>query len=249
MPRTASDQPLSSPDNPAVRRLRRLLRRREEGLVFLEGPRVVAAAVAARVPLELLALREGSAFEAPAEQTVTLAPGLFRELSRTVTPQGVLAIGRAGTASLDAALAGARAARRPLVVLDAVQDPGNVGAVLRTAAAAGAPAAAILPGTADPLGAKAVRASAGAVFRLLLARAEWGELEGLDGWGAAAHGGTPMARAKFEEGGMLVLGSEVRGLSRPDLATVTIPTVAVESLNVAAAAAILLFEIGRRRPS
>jgi len=133
------------------------------------------------------------------------------------------------------------------VVLDGVQDPGNVGAICRTAAAAGAPALAVLQGSADPYGAKAVRASAGNVFRLTVAQAAWADLAGLDGWGAAASGGTILANAPVERGGMVVLGSEAHGLSRIDLNLVTVPVSdGVESLNVAAAAAVILFEIRRR---
>ncbi|MGH7777850.1 MAG: hypothetical protein ACREPI_11840, partial [Candidatus Dormibacterales bacterium] len=104
MPRTASDPPLTSPANPAVRRLARLRRRREAGLVLLEGPRVVQEAVAAGVPLELLALREGTISEVACPLTVILSRGLFQTLSETASPQGVLAVGRAGAAPLEAAL-------------------------------------------------------------------------------------------------------------------------------------------------
>src|SRR5438093_394596 len=141
----------------------------------------------------------------------------------------------------------ARQSRWPLVVLDGVQDPGNVGAICRTAAAAGAPALAMLPGTADPYGPKAVRASAGNVFRLKVARAHWKDLAELDGYGSSSIGGAPLAEAPIESAGMIVLGSEAHGLSRKDLKLVTVPlTEGVESLNVAAAAALILFEIRRR---
>jgi TrmH family RNA methyltransferase len=123
-----------------------------------------------------------------------------------------------------------------------------VGAICRTAAAAGAPALAALPGTADPYGAKAVRASAGNVFRLKVARARWKDLESLEGFGAASGGGAPLAGASIESAEMIVLGSEAHGLSRHDLKLVTVPlSEGVESLNVAAAAAVILFEIRRRR--
>jgi RNA methyltransferase, TrmH family len=132
-------------------------------------------------------------------------------------------------------------------VLDGVQDPGNVGAICRSAAAAGAPALAVLQGSADPYGAKAVRASAGNVFRLTVARASWTDLEGLDGYGASASGGEPLADAAIENSGMIVLGSEAHGLSRADLKLVTVHlSEGVESLNVAAAAALILFEVRRR---
>jgi TrmH family RNA methyltransferase len=245
--RKASNQLIESPENEVVRRLRHLAHRREPGFALLEGPRVVAEAAAAGVQLEVLAVREGDAFDADSLRRVTLARSLFRSISQTVTPQGVLAIARVREPAASEAIAAARAARWPLVVLDRIQDPGNVGAICRTAAAAGAPALALLDGSADAFGSKAVRASAGNVFRLMVARAAWGDLAELDGYGAAAAGGLPLAESPIENAGMIVLGSEAHGLSHPNLKLVTIPvTSGVESLNVAAAAALLLFEVRRR---
>ena len=231
-----------------VRRLRRLARRREPGFALLEGPRVVAEAAAAGAEIELLAVREGDDSAVEASRRVTLSPGLFRSISQTVTPQGVVAIARAHESAASEAIAAARSRRWPLVVLDRVQDPGNVGAICRTAAAAGAPALAFLHGSADPFGAKAVRASAGNVFRLTIARVDWDDLAELDGYGAAAAGGAPLADSPIENAGMIVLGSEAHGLSRTNLKLVTILlSEGVESLNVAAAAAVLLLEVRRRR--
>jgi TrmH family RNA methyltransferase len=178
---------------------------------------------------------------------ITLSRGVFRSISQTVTPQGVIAIAKVREWTADEAIALAREHRWPLVVLDRVQDPGNVGAICRTAAAAGAPALAVLEGCADPYGAKSVRASAGNVFRLAVARATWHDLAGLDGYGAAASGGVPLPEAPIEKAGMIVLGSETHGLSNGNLKLVTVPLGGgVESLNVAAAAALLMFEVRRR---
>ena len=200
------------------------------------------------VELELLVVREGDHFSADAAVRVTLARGLFAAISQTVTPQGVLAIAKVREWTPVDAIAAARAVRWPLVVLDRVQDPGNVGAICRTAAAAGAPALAMLEGCADPYCAKAVRASAGNVFRLVVAHAAWDDLATLDGYGASASGGASLALSPIENAGMIVLGSEAHGLSRSDLKLVTIPVSdGVESLNVAAAAALILFEVRRRR--
>jgi TrmH family RNA methyltransferase len=209
---------------------------------------VVAEASAMGVEIELLVVREGDDFSAAAAKRVTLARGLFGAISQTVTPQGVLAIAKVRESTPSEAIAAAREVGWPLVVLDRVQDPGNVGAICRTAAAAGAPALVVLEGTADPYGAKAVRASAGNVFRLTVAHATWADLAALDGYGASAAGGAPLAQSPIENAGMIVLGSETHGLSHADLKLVTIPmTDGVESLNVAAAAALILFEVRRRR--
>jgi TrmH family RNA methyltransferase len=209
---------------------------------------VLAEAKAAGLEFELIAVREGDKLPFHTESRVTLSDGAFRAATQTVTPQGVIAIARVDESDLDAAMGAAKTAGWPLIVLDRVQDPGNVGAICRTAAAAGAPALVVLEGTADPYGPKAVRASAGNVFRLKVAHASWKDLKDLDGYGAASSGGAPLAEAPIESAGMIVLGSEAHGLSRNDLRLVTVPlTEGVESLNVAAAAALILFEIRRRR--
>jgi TrmH family RNA methyltransferase len=122
-----------------------------------------------------------------------------------------------------------------------------VGAIARTAAAAGAAAVVVLPGTADPFGPKAVRASAGNVFRLSTAAATWTELAGLTGFGAAADGDLHLHEAPLDSADFVVFGSEAHGLSNANLQRVAIPMAAgVESLNVAAAAAIVLYEVRRR---
>ena len=208
---------------------------------------MLTEAKAAGLEFDVLAVREGDKLPFRSESRFTLTPGAYRAATQTVTPQGVIAIARVREATPAEAIEAAKAARWPLVVLDGVQDPGNVGAICRTAAAAGAPALAVLPGTADPYGPKAVRASAGNVFRMKVAKARWKDLEGLDGYGASSAGGAPVAGAPLESAGMIVLGSEAHGLSRQDLKLITVPlSEGVESLNVAAAAALILFEIRRR---
>jgi TrmH family RNA methyltransferase len=155
--KTSDQRLITSPDNEVVRRFRRLAIRREPGLVLLEGPRVLAEAKAAGLEFELIAVREGDRLPFHSESRVTLAPAAFRAATQTVTPQGAIAIARVHEASVGNAIEAARRARWPLIVLDRVQDPGNVGAIARTAAAAGAPAVVVMPGTADPYGPKAVR--------------------------------------------------------------------------------------------
>jgi TrmH family RNA methyltransferase len=239
--------PVRSPANELVRTLRRLARHRELGRVLLEGPLLVADAVAAGVELETLVLREGTSLQVPAARVVVLGERAFASVRTTVTSQGVLAVARHADATVLEALDAARAAGWPLLVLDGVQDPGNVGTICRTAAAAGAPAIAVLDGSADPLGPKSVRASAGAVFRLRVARGTWADLDGVPGYGAVARGGVPPGAIDPARAGVIAFGSEAHGLRRRDLEPVTIPMApGVESLNVAAAAAVLLFEVRSR---
>jgi RNA methyltransferase, TrmH family len=209
---------------------------------------VVREAVECGVRLEVLVLGPGVRFRAPAGRTVILGDRAIASASQTVTPQGVLAIAHREPATVASAIRASRSAAWPLIVLDGVQDPGNVGGICRSAAAAGAPALIALDGCADPFGPKAVRASAGTVFRLTVARGTWPDLAGLGGYAAASAGGATPDRAELDRAELVALGSEARGVRRQDLTPVTIPMApGVDSLNVAAAAAILLFETRRRK--
>jgi RNA methyltransferase, TrmH family len=173
----------------------------------------------------------------------------FRSAAETESPQGVLAIARIPQWSFDS-LKGKSHLR--LLVLDAVQDPGNLGTILRTCAAFGVPAIA-LPGTVDLWNAKVVRAAMGAHFRHPAFHATPDELfaflasERMELVGTAASG-EDIASFKGPDRMALVVGNEGAGLSdslRSRVTrTVAIPIQAdVESLNVAVATGILLYEL------
>lgn len=243
-------KPPAGPGSEDVRRIRGLHRRREPGAVLLEGPRVIREAARQGAHLRLLAVAEGVDFEAPADRVIRLTPRASAIVGATVAPQGVVAVADEPHAEVGTALARAREQGWPLLVLDAVQDPGNVGAICRTAAAAGAPAVVLLDGSADAFGPKAIRAAAGATFALTIARGTWDDLRGCTGYGAVAHGGQAPDACDLGAYDLLCLGSEAHGLRREDLHPLTIPIApGAESLNVAAAAAILLFEFRRRLPA
>jgi TrmH family RNA methyltransferase len=145
--------------------------------------------------------------------------------------------------------------RALVVVLDGLQDPGNAGAIVRAAEAFGATGAMFLKGTAGPFNPKTLRASAGSLFRVPY-------LHGLEPAVARAaleeHGVARYAAVPGKAGAMadltvacaLIVGNEARGVSREMRAgsqEVSIPTLAVESLNAAMAAGILLYEARRQR--
>jgi TrmH family RNA methyltransferase len=172
----------------------------------------------------------------------------FRSAAETDSPQGVLAIAEIPSYDLDQIVS---RSKTRLLVLDAVQDPGNVGTIIRTAAALGADATVALPGTVDPWNAKVVRGAMGALFHhpVISASAEALFPAMADGeiWGADASGetvGTTRAPDKLA----LVVGNEGAGLSSSMRERVerlvSLPIAAgVESLNVAVAAGILLYEL------
>lgn len=186
-------------------------------------------------------------------QVATVSDRDFATAAGTDTPQGVLAIASIPSRSL--ADLPETAARRMLII-DAVQDPGNVGTLLRTAAALGADATVALPGTADVWNAKVVRSAMGALFHHPVITDTWDAVDSFRAkhrmllWGADARG-TPLPAGERPARLALVVGNEGSGLSdaareRAD-ALVALPlSPTVESLNVAVAAGILLFEL---RPS
>ena len=257
---------ITSPDNPIVRRLRRLADSaracRDAGRTLAEGVHVIEAALAAGVPLHTIVTRGApSAVAAPLVERVEaggaagfkrieLGAALYDAISPVEHGAGVLAeIGIPGAD--DPALLAEDA-----VYLDAVQDPGNVGTLLRTAAAAGVRRVVLGPGSAYAWSPKVMRAAMGAHFALRIAenRAIADLAPGFRGSLLAADvGGDDLFVAEWGRGPTLWLfGSEGQGLGADALAAagkrLRIPLApGVESLNVSAAAAVCLFEQARRR--
>jgi TrmH family RNA methyltransferase len=171
----------------------------------------------------------------------------FLSASDTDTPQGILAVAEIPERSLSPVRLADRAR---VLVLDAIQDPGNVGTILRTAAAFDVAATVAMPGTVDLWNAKVVRSAMGALFRHHALPASWTELDtfltdnGVVLWGADA-AGTQLGDRGAPPRLAIAVGNEGSGLTADARSrvvhTVSIPTTSdVESLNVAVAAGILL---------
>ncbi len=261
--------------HPLIAQTRRLARRRTERTAqsrfLIEGATMLAVALDADASIELV-IRDGGAplddaVEALAERAaatgarlVELPAGAMSRVTDTVTPQPVAAVVAERRAELADALAGAAASQRPVLVLAEVADPGNAGTLLRSAEASGC-SAVIFSGGVDPFGPKTVRASAGAVFLVpvvtepeLAVALEALGAAGLRRVGLAAHDGTPLDTAELTGPVAFVVGSEAHGL--PDGVDglldllVTIPLAGrTESLNVAMAATLAVFEAARQRRS
>ncbi len=223
---------ITSASNPTLKLVRKLLaqkRKREElGLFAVEGEDLVEAASAAGIePIELLIAGEN------------VEPELLAAISTLPHPARVIAVFR--TAALP------QEPRETALALWHVADPGNIGTLLRAADAFGA-AIALSEGCADPLGSKALRASAGAIFRVPLLA--WEDAPG-ERVALVAHGGTPLHELELSGPTTFVLGAEREGLPEELVAqshkVATIPTSgAAESLNVGVAGAIALYERSRR---
>jgi TrmH family RNA methyltransferase len=183
---------------------------------------------------------------------VTLVePAILAEMSDTETAQGALAVVPMINHPIPA---------HPslLLILDAVANPGNLGTMLRTAAAAGVDGVLLGPGCVDPYNPKVVRGSMGALLRLPFAAMKWKEIanaiDGMTVWLAAAEAGDVYSKVDWQRPSALIVGSEASGANTAAqaLATglVTIPMHdETESLNAAVAAAVILFEATRQRTS
>ena len=191
-----------------------------------------------------------------ATELLALAPSLFANLMQTAAPQPIAALIPVPQSSVADMVSDAT----PLVlVLAALQDPGNTGTLLRSAEAFGATAALLLAGTATPWSSKSLRASAGSALRLpLLAMRGVEEAAALlrshsiRSYAAVASGGSAPADAPLHQPAALWIGNEGAGLSAAELAAcdarITLPMPgAVESLNAAVAGSLLLYEASRQR--
>lgn len=171
----------------------------------------------------------------------------FLSASDTDQPQGILAVAEVPSLALDALVLPTDAR---LLVLDGIQDPGNVGTLLRTASALGCTATLVLPGTVDPWNAKVVRSAVGMQFTHPTLTCSEQELDkfltthGVALWGAAAEG-VPLGSAPLPQRLAIVMGNEGAGLkasvrARCDQLVAIEMVPGAESLNVAVAAGILL---------
>jgi TrmH family RNA methyltransferase len=255
---------LSRREERLLRSLRQRKTREAEGLFLAEGIRAVEDLAASPLPVRFAAAasslgdtpRGQALLHLLASQGVAVHETPERDLAAmadTETPQGILAVAPIPRAALDA-LRVEDADPSVLLVLDAVQDPGNFGTLARTAEALGAAGVVALPGTVDPWNPKSVRAAMGSTFRLPVVEAGWEDLapwltaRGVETL-AAVVGGEPLGGDRPRRAA-LVLGNEGAGVgdetrARADRA-VGIPLRGrAESLNVAAAGAILLYELLR----
>ncbi|MBM3800174.1 MAG: RNA methyltransferase [Actinobacteria bacterium] len=237
--------------NQHVQRLRRLIGRRnsriEENALVIDGPVLVAEAVAAGLDFEAQFLAPDASPIAGAGTVHRLADGVLDKVADTESPNGIVAIARRRAVAPDAL-----ASATFVVVADGVSDPGNLGTILRSAEAAGVHAVVVTAGTVDPTNPKCVRASAGSLFRLPVIEVESLAALGSDLVlvGTSSHAGTDMWSFDFTRPIAIVLGHEAHGMSSdaPVHEWVSIPHVGrTESLNVAMAATVLCFEVARQR--
>ena len=234
---------LTSKDNPKVKRWIRLASdarfRRSEKRALIEGPHLLSAALQYGIKLVAVLATEDAAIDAalPGDKPVILGKGVFRAIVEADTPQGVAA---------EIAIPAGRKANGAAVFLEGIQDPANVGAILRSAAAFGVARVVLDQGCADPWSPRALRAGMGGHFALdIVETKDLGAA--LDAFRGTVAATVPRGGAAPGPADAWVFGAEGRGLSEETLrrakVKVTIPMAAgTESLNVAAAAAICLYQ-------
>lgn len=229
--------------------------RRKEGKIVLEGLRLLADAWQSGV-LPLFVLHSpGAEPELVAEmaaagvEVLAVDPAVMAHVTDTNTPQGLVGVYETPRPAFphDAAR---------VLVLDAVQDPGNVGTLIRSGAGAGLDALLLAPGCADPYNPKVLRSGMGAHFRLPVMEMNWPQIRGALAGSAVylADGAATTAYDAVDWRGRwaLMIGSEGHGAGDEARALMTRPIMipmarATESLNAAVAGAVILFEAARQR--
>ena len=247
-------------------------------LIGVEGPKLVEEALRSGLEAEALLVSEAGEHETmrildaagasdtgiPRSRVLRTTNKLFEGVAGTDAPQGVAALFRQPEWGFDDVLRGPgemRASSPLVIVLAAVQDPGNVGTILRSAEAFGATGLVATRGTADPWSPKALRASAGSALRLpvlrgmaipvLLAQLKMTRVKIYAASSAPGHDG---AKADLREPTAIFVGNESSGvpaeIERVADAIISIPmAAAVESLNAGVAASLVLYEAARQRMS
>lgn len=247
---------ITSRQNPLAVHVRKLntsrAHRRTCGEFTGEGPKLLAEALKAGTELTAVVTAQGDELALPEQiRRVEVPNDLLRSLCDTKTPQGVLFVGRIPDLNAPSALPGSR-----YLVLDGVQDPGNVGTIWRTADALGADGLILVNGCADPFSPKTVRSTMGACFRLPVYEVGAEELPGLlersnlPLYATALREDTVDVRQADLRRAAVVIGSEGRGIS-DQLLNLSSKTLKIpmrercESLNAAVAAAVVLWEMAR----
>lgn len=254
---------ITSPANERLKHARRVREGREPDLIFVEGERLVEECLQASLTLHTCFHlsepneRAASLLDQISCPRLAVSAAVMTTLGDTITPQGLIVLAERPQKTLAEVIAPASLPASFLVALDAVQDPGNAGTILRTAEAAGATGVIALKGTTDLFAPKVLRSAMGSAFRLPLVTDVIGSE--LLAQSASLHtvAATMEAELDYDEYDwrqpvLLLLGNEGNGVTPALLdrvrARVRIPLhPPVESLNVAAAAAVILFEAARQR--
>lgn len=260
---------ITSRDNSLLRQARAVRDGKVEDLIFVEGMRLCDEAlrsglsIAAVIVSEELARKDKAAesiarLQAAGDRSVVVSEKLLESISYTSTPQGIVVLASRPQTG-EKHLGHNTKSPALVVVMHRINNPVNVGAILRTAEAAGATGAIATRDTSDPFSPKSLRGAMGSAFRLPIwfgpsyeEAIAWCGGQGLMTICADVHAQSTPHQIDWKQPAALILGPESSGLSKDELAVadeaVKIPMKgAAESLNVAVAAGVLLYEAARQR--
>ncbi|MGF6375289.1 TrmH family RNA methyltransferase [Clostridiales Family XIII bacterium PM5-7] len=165
---------ISSKDNRIFKECQKLAQKKyrdQEGKYLIEGPNLISEALEHQGDILYVILREGTSMVATALETYVMSQGLFDKLAQTETSQGMLGVVKKPETTLED-LAKIDQHHGNYIVMDRLQDPGNIGTIIRTAEGAGYAAVVVVKGTADVYSPKVIRAAAGSVFRIPIVQVE-----------------------------------------------------------------------------
>lgn len=258
---------IASKDNPRLVKLRRIRDGRDRERIFIEGRRLADEAFADGLANIECYIREDRYTpdlrdrydQFVGERSFVVKEKIFRSLADTAESQGIiLTADRPSHRPADVFARFKNENAVPIaVMMESANNPSNVGAVIRTAAAAGAAGVIVSGSSADPFSPKSLRASMGAAFRIPVVESqdvadilEAARKAGCRLVGTSPVGGSDIYSAKVTEKTLYVFGSEAHGMTEKTAAemdtTVRIPMADTESLNLAVACGIILFEAARR---
>ena len=252
---------ITSRDNSIYKSAQRLLRKKyrdEQGMYLMEGVKPLRDAIDTGIGIEKVFICEGTGAEKELagwtdaeDRQVFLSRSLFDKLSETETSQGIIAVARKNQPDEEAFAKASEG--KGLIVLDRLQDPGNLGTIIRTAEAAGYGGLILVKGSADSYAPKVVRAAAGSLFRMPILQVQSAEetIKLLRKLGRRIvvtylEGGLNCFDAELRPADAIVIGNEGQGVSQDfadaaDVRVIIPMEGQIESLNAAVAAGILMY--------
>ncbi|MBD1372818.1 RNA methyltransferase [Hazenella sp. IB182357] len=258
---------ITSPQNQHIKNWKKLQTKKgrfQRQELFIEGEHLILEAIKAKQPFLALIIAEDAKVEIQDLKNHTylseidvyyVSPSIFQTLTETNHPQGLAAVIKLPTFKLDEIWSSE--AEGLYLLLDAIQDPGNLGTIIRTAEAAGVRAVFLGEGTVDPFNAKVVRSAMGSLFRVPLLDVDLTQIiplleqKRITVMGTSPHAGTFHYNYSYARQCAILLGNEARGVQPALLEqidqTVQIPMLGqTESLNVSVTASVLLYEYVRQ---
>ena len=260
---------IRSSKNPLIKEIKSLYRKKERmknKSFIIEGIKIIEEAIVNHYPIKsiiytdrLLNTKDGQEFFRTIEymdNLVYVPDNIFREITDTENPQGILAIAKFEFRDLSEL----KGKDKPfLLLLDELQDPGNMGTIIRTADAFNIDGIILTDGCVDPYNAKVVRATMGSIFRLPLYYTNDGisvlndlKMSKINIYSTSLEGSVPIFDIDYNEGFVLIIGNESKGVSEDIFALsdklIRIPMPGgSESLNAGVAASIIMYEAMKQR--